>query len=166
MSGAAKENTVAGLFWGQLRRELQTTSRSLGVAVNPLVFLFLAMTLFALAAGGGLAGDLEPFRGGPSWQSWVYCTWEAVLCVGISLWLLRSFQEYFDRDGPLRARAARSAYTAYIIHPFFVVVGTWLLAALPIPVLARFGLLGAAAVVATFAVSDAVRRIPGVRRVV
>jgi fucose 4-O-acetylase-like acetyltransferase len=121
---------------------------------------------FVLAAGGALEGNLEPFRGGPTWQSWVYCTWEAVLCVGISLWLLRSFQERFDGDGPLRARAARSAYTAYIIHPFFVVVGTWLLAALPIPVLVRFGLLGAAAVVAAFAVSDAVRRIPGVRRVV
>jgi len=121
---------------------------------------------FVLAAGGALEGDFEPFLGGSTWQSWVFCTWEALLCVGISLWLLRSFQQRFDRDGPLRARAARSAYTAYIIHPFFVVVGTWLLAGLPIPVLARFGLLSAAAVLATFAVSDAVRRIPGVRRVV
>ena len=86
--------------------------------------------------------------------------------MGISLWLLHSFRERFDRGGPLRARAARSAYTAYIIHPFFVVVGTWLLAGLPIPVLARFGLLSAAAVLATFAVSDVVRRIPGVRHVV
>ncbi len=53
MSGSKKANTVAGLFWGQLRRELQTTARSASVALNPLVFLFLAMTLFALAAGGG-----------------------------------------------------------------------------------------------------------------
>jgi hypothetical protein len=126
---------------------------------------FLGMP-FVLAAGGALEGDFEPFLGGPTWQSWIFCTWEAVLCVGISLWLLRSFQERFDRDGPLRARATRSAYTAYIIHPFFVVVGTWLLAGLPIPVLARFGLLSAAAVVVTFAISDLVRRIPGVRRVV
>jgi fucose 4-O-acetylase-like acetyltransferase len=126
---------------------------------------FVAMPL-VLAAGGAIEGDFEPFLGGPAWQSLVYCTWEALLCVGISLWLLRSFQERFDRDGPLRARAARSAYTAYIIHPFFVVVGAWLLAGLPIPVLVRFGLLSAAAALATFAVSDAVRRIPGVRRVV
>jgi hypothetical protein len=45
-------------------------------------------------------------------------------------------------------------------------VGTWLIAGLPIPVLARFGLLSAVAVAVTFAVSDVVRRIPGVRRVV
>jgi len=121
---------------------------------------------FVLAAGGALEGDFEPFMGGPTWQSWLYCTWEALLCVGISMWLLLRFQERFGRPGPLGTRAARSAYTAYIIHPFFVVVGTWLMAALPLPVLARFGLLSAAAVVATFAVSDAVRRIPAVRRVV
>jgi len=126
---------------------------------------FVAMPI-VLAAGGALEGDFEPFMGGPTWQSWLYCTWEALLCVGISMWLLLRFQERFDRAGPLGARAARSAYTAYIIHPFFVVVGTWLIAGLPIPVLARFGLLSAAAVVVTFAVSDVVRRIPGVRRVV
>jgi fucose 4-O-acetylase-like acetyltransferase len=126
---------------------------------------FVAMPI-VLAAGGALEGDFEPFMGGPTWQSWLYCTWEALLCVGISMWLLLRFQESFDRAGPLGARAARSAYTAYIIHPFFVVVGTWLIAGLPIPVLARFGLLSAAAVVVTFAVSDVVRRIPGVRRVV
>jgi glucan biosynthesis protein C len=126
---------------------------------------FVAM-LFVLAAGGAVEGDFEPFMGGPTWQSWLYCTWEALLCVGISMWLLLRFQERFDRAGPLGARAARSAYTAYIIHPFFVVVGTWLIAGLPIPVLARFGLLSAAAVMVTFAVSDVVRRIPGVRRVV
>ncbi|HEY5681617.1 MAG TPA: heme exporter protein CcmB [Pseudomonadales bacterium] len=66
MSGSAKENTVAGLFRAQLRRELQTTARSVGVAVNPLVFLFLAMTLFALGAGGG-PDDLREHAPGIIW---------------------------------------------------------------------------------------------------
>jgi heme exporter protein B len=66
MSDSVKSNTVAGLFWGQLRRELQTTARSVGVAVNPLVFLFLAMTLFALGAGGG-PDDLREHAPGIIW---------------------------------------------------------------------------------------------------
>ena len=40
------------LFVAQLRREMTSTLRSLGEALNPLVFLFLAITLFALGAGG------------------------------------------------------------------------------------------------------------------
>jgi heme exporter protein B len=40
------------LFIAQLRRELTSTLRSLAEALNPLVFLFLAITLFALGAGG------------------------------------------------------------------------------------------------------------------
>jgi heme exporter protein B len=41
------------LFAGQLRREWLLLIRSTEEVVNPLVFLFLAITLFALATGGG-----------------------------------------------------------------------------------------------------------------
>jgi heme exporter protein B len=41
------------LFTGQLRREWFLLVQSLEEVVNPLVFLFLAITLFALATGGG-----------------------------------------------------------------------------------------------------------------
>ncbi len=40
-----------GLFLGQLRRELVAALRSLQEVLNPLVFLFLAITLFALGVG-------------------------------------------------------------------------------------------------------------------
>jgi heme exporter protein B len=41
-----------GIFAAQLRRELTGALRSPAEALNPLVFLFLAITLFALGAGG------------------------------------------------------------------------------------------------------------------
>jgi len=41
------------LFVGQLRREWFLLVQSLEEVLNPLVFLFLAITLFALATGGG-----------------------------------------------------------------------------------------------------------------
>ncbi|MCZ6855259.1 MAG: heme exporter protein CcmB [Gammaproteobacteria bacterium] len=40
------------LFWSQFRRELVSVVRSKEEALNPLLFLFLAITLFALGAGG------------------------------------------------------------------------------------------------------------------
>ncbi len=44
--------TAAGLFAGQLKRELRLLTESVEELANPLVFLFLALTLFALASGG------------------------------------------------------------------------------------------------------------------
>lgn len=43
--------TAAGLFAAQFRREWTASLRSLQEALNPLVFLFLAVTLFALGVG-------------------------------------------------------------------------------------------------------------------
>jgi heme exporter protein B len=43
---------VGALFLAQLRREVVASLRSLTEALNPLVFLFLAVTLFALGVGG------------------------------------------------------------------------------------------------------------------
>ncbi len=44
-------STPGRLFAAQFRRELVATMRSLQEALNPLVFLFLAITLFALGVG-------------------------------------------------------------------------------------------------------------------
>ena len=40
------------LFWSQFQRELVSVVRSKEEALNPLLFLFLAISLFALGAGG------------------------------------------------------------------------------------------------------------------
>jgi heme exporter protein B len=50
--GPAPRDGVAVLFLAQLRREAVASFRSLPETLNPLVFLFLAVTLFALGVGG------------------------------------------------------------------------------------------------------------------
>jgi heme exporter protein B len=56
----------SGAFVGQLRREFKLLLRSYEELVNPLVFLFLAMTLFALG-GGGSANTLREFAPAIIW---------------------------------------------------------------------------------------------------
>jgi hypothetical protein len=85
--------------------------------------------------------------------------------VAISLWLLVLFRERFATQGALAHRLARSAYTAYIIHPFLVIGGTALVARTPLDPLLRFVLLCVLAVSATFAVADVIRRAPGLARI-
>jgi len=127
----------------------------------------LAMPVVMLAGARGDEDEgLAVFLGGLHWQAWLYATWESLLCVGISLGLIRLFATRVTRPTPRRERLRRSAYTAYIIHPFFVVTGTWLLSRLGLHPLLAFALLCLLAVTTTYAVSDLVRRLPGVRRVV
>src|SRR5262245_29828319 len=111
----------------------------------------------AVAVGGGA----DRVNGGLNLPALAYAIWEPWLCVAISIWLLVLFRERFATQGALARRMARSAYTAYIIHPFLVVGGTALVAQLPVDPLLRFPVLCAVAVGATFAVAGVVRRVPG-----
>jgi len=115
----------------------------------------------ALAPGGG--PDIA--SGGMNLPALAYAMWEPWLCVAISLRLLVLFRERFATQGTLARRVSRSAYTAYIIHPFLVVCGTVLVARLAIDPLLQFPLLCVLAVTSTFALSDVVRRIPGLARI-
>lgn len=126
----------------------------------------VAVSISSAGAGGEVSGGTDPFTGGWTWQAYAYAAWEPVLCVGISLKLLSAFMSRFREQTSLRARASKSAYTVYIIHPFFVVVGTWWLAAAPMDPLLKFAVLSPVAVLSCFAVSDLVRRAPFVRRIV
>jgi heme exporter protein B len=72
------------MFVGQVRREWFLLIQSLEEVVNPLVFLFLAITLFALATGGGpeVLRELAP----------------AIIWVLVLLANLLSLESLFRRD--------------------------------------------------------------------
>jgi surface polysaccharide O-acyltransferase-like enzyme len=125
----------------------------------------IALIPVIMALGGALDGSTEAFEGGPSWEAFVYATWEPVLCVGISMKLLLVFRNRFNRENGLTRRMARSAYTAYIIHPYFVVCGTFLFVGLPLDPLTKFIALCPLVVAACFVVSNVIRQAPLLRRV-
>jgi glucan biosynthesis protein C len=124
---------------------------------------WIASAAFAVAVfvGGGPA----TVNGGLTLPALAYAMWEPWLCVALSLWLLVLFRERYARQGALARRLTRGAYTAYIIHPFPVVCGTALVARIPVDPLLRFPVLCALAVSVTFALSDVIRRIPVLARI-
>jgi Acyltransferase family len=123
----------------------------------------IATVAFLVAVFGGGGPDIV--NGGANLPALAYAMWEPWLCVAISLWLLLLFRERFATQGALAHRLARSAYTAYIIHPFLVVGDTALVARTPLDPLLRFVVLCVLAVGATFAVADVIRRAPGLARI-
>ena len=119
---------VFKLFGAQLRREIQSTSRSMEEAINPLIFLFLAITLFALSVGGA-AEDLRDRAPGIIW----------VLVLLANMLSLESlFRRDFD-DGTLEQMLL-------LAEPVFVpilakMVAQWCLGGLAMTVLAPIAAL-------------------------
>ncbi len=115
--------SVSGLFAAQLKREVRLLSESVEELVNPLVFLFLALTLFALASGGSpeaLAGFAPVI------------IWVLVLLANL-LALEGLFRRDYD-DGTLEQ-------LVLLAEPLFVailakIVAHWLLSGLAMTVLA------------------------------
>ncbi len=125
----------------------------------------IAMMPIVMALGGALDGGTKIFEGGASWQAFVYATCEPVLCIGISMKLLMVFRNRCTMENRLTRAMAKSAYTAYIIHPFFVVCGTYLFVGLPLDPLLKFVIISPLVVASCFFISNILRQTPLLRRV-
>jgi hypothetical protein len=137
--------------------EIQTRQTALWFR-TALVLIFTLPLILVL--GGALKGASDAFRGGPHWQAYVYAAWEPFVCVGISLKLVTLFRARLNITNRITQHAAKSSYTAYIIHPFFVVTGTYLAKAWPLPSLAIVLLVCPLVVVACFLSADLIRQLP------
>lgn len=131
-----------------------------GAAAVAIVLGPLAIILGADAETG-----LRAMMGGLTALSFLYALWQTVLCVGISMTLIWLFREKLMGTGPLPRGMARSAYTAYIIHPFFVIAFTELVAQFPSMPLVHFMLLCPLAVISTFVSAWFLRRLPLLRQI-
>lgn len=135
-----------------------------------LFWLWIGLSAAALVYLCQLAGiQLLPgvvALGGLCWQSAVWCLWESVICVGLCVGLPVWFREHCNqRPGGLIQAMVLAAYGAYIIH-FLIVISLQLtLVTIPLPPLAKFGLVTIAGIALSFALSYALRYIPGVTKV-
>ncbi len=110
--------------------------------------------------GGGFEGKGDLFRGGFAWQACAYAAWEPVVCIGITMKLLVVFRKRFNSMNAYAKGLSKSAYTVYIVHPFFVVVATMLAKDLPLPPLALVLIVCPIVLIAVFACSDVIRQAP------
>lgn len=134
------------------------------------VWLRVAMGLVVLMAGmfitlGALKMDPENFRGGWTWQSAVYSTWEQFSGVALTVGLLVWFRRKFNRQNSLARAASDASYGAYVIHAPVIILIAVLLRGLSLYPLAKFVLLMAICVPVCFTLAHGLRQVPGVRKV-
>ncbi len=122
----------------------------------------LALWVLVILSSGVMKGE-PPTRmfGGWHWQSALYCIWESLVCLGMSLGVLVLFRDKLRVPPLLAGFMTRNAFAAYMFHTPLLVAVTLALRPLPAPHLVKFALAGLVTVPITFLSSEFVfRRIP------
>ncbi|RKN39028.1 acyltransferase family protein [Streptomyces hoynatensis] len=124
---------------------------------------------------GGLAGTALLFAvgahapcfgpGGANAPSALWALYDSALCVSLSAGLLVLFREAVTGGGRLRAEGAASSYAVYLLHVPLVVAAQYALAGHVAQPVAAWALTALLALPAAFAAAAALRRLPGLRRV-
>jgi Acyltransferase family len=130
------------------------------------VTLFTLPLLFVAAAlSGALEGRPVNFNGGLGLPAIVYAFWEPFVAWGVIASLLILFRERFNAPSAPWQSWGSQAYGAFIVHAPVVVGASVALAGWEGWPLFKFGVVGAVSVVASFALSALLLRLPGARRV-
>jgi len=155
---------IAGTYFAR-GNWLQKLDYSLGVRWLAIVLPvgFIAW-LAILILGGRLSGDGSAYSGGWHWQAAAMNLWESFTCVAISYGLLVIFRKAYNTQGRFEKFMSDNAFSVYVFHPPFVILGARLLHPIVGAPLFKFAALTLIACAASFVLSAAVfRRIPMLR---
>ncbi|MEU4704377.1 acyltransferase, partial [Nonomuraea dietziae] len=90
---------------------------------------------------------------------------EAVFAVGITIGLLVTFRERFNRQGPRGRFLSEQAYTVYFIHPVVLVGLSYAFSGLHAAAIVKFAVVAALALPLCWGLAYLVRSLPGAKRV-
>jgi glucan biosynthesis protein C len=114
----------------------------------------------------GLSGDDNPLLGGAHPQALILPVAEALLAVGMSLWVFEWFRRRWRYAGPLARALGRSSFAAYIVHPPVVVLLSVGLSSVAVAVEMKFFAVAALGTAAAFALGWVITRWRPLARIV
>jgi glucans biosynthesis protein C len=123
------------------------------------------LALSALLLTGYKAGNIPDFLGGWHWQALGLAFWEQLSGVGLSVGLLALFSRCMNRESPALRWLSDRAFGVYVLHPPMLVALTMAYSALPHDPILLASLLTVTGLAASFAVSAAAHRTPGLRAI-
>jgi hypothetical protein len=103
--------------------------------------------------------------GGSGLSSLIRSSWETLIAVGLSIGLIVTFRELFDRPNRLLKVMAAASFGAYIVHPAIVVTLQAAIANVAFVAFAKFVLVSLLGIAAAFTVARLASDVPGVRAV-
>ena len=148
---------------------LVTLARSRAARRAGWLALFLGpLALAAVLLGGGIwkGQSLVPFSGGWNWRTFGLAAWEQLAGLGLGLGALAFCSGKLNEDTKLARWLNDRSFGVYLFHPIPLILITIGLRPLDINPFFKVSLLTGACLVASFAVADLARRIPGLRAIV
>ncbi|HXF22989.1 MAG TPA: acyltransferase family protein [Gemmatimonadaceae bacterium] len=157
---------IAGTYFAR-GHWLQKLDYRLGVRWLAIVLpVGFAAWLAILIVGGRMSGDGSAYAGGWHWQAAAMNLWESFTCVAVAYGLLVIFRRAYNTQGRFEKVMSDNAFSVYVFHPPFVILGARLLHPIAAAPLFKFALLTIVACIASFALSAAVfRRTPVLRAI-
>lgn len=128
-----------------------------------LIFISFLPILFVLS--GGLTGDISSALGGLHWQAVAYGIFEQFICVGMTISLLVLFKHKSDHQSILIKIMSANVFAVFVLHALILVCLTLLLRGIILHPVLKFILVAPLAVFLCFFISDLVRRLPLLNRV-
>jgi peptidoglycan/LPS O-acetylase OafA/YrhL len=114
---------------------------------------------------GALDGKPVNFSGGLGLAAVVYAFWEPLVAWGVIAALLYVFRARFNQPSLLWGRCAGNAYTAFVVHAPVLVGLSVVAAQWRGPAALKFAVVGSLAVLSSFTIAAALRKLPYVDRV-
>jgi hypothetical protein len=125
----------------------------------------MALMPVMLLVNNILGHDAYVFLGGFNWQCFTYAMWEPFLCVGVNMKLIVFYRDHLHGGNWLTKHLAKSAYTAYIFHAFFIVFATYAFTFFSLGRIPEIVLMWPVAVIPCFLFAGILRQVPLLRRV-
>ena len=132
----------------------------LGLIGGPLL-----LAIVGILGGPPSAHGPGPYVGGWHGQAFGLAAWEQLTGLGLGLGVLALFRSHINHDGSIARWLSARAFAVYVLHPPVLVALTPCLRLLRVDVFTHTLLLTVLGVVATSAVADLARRIPGLRAI-
>ncbi len=132
----------------------------LGCLGGPLLLAVVAVT-----GGPPPEHSPDPYAGGWNVRAFAAAAWEQFAGLGIALGLLAWFHKRGNSTSRVATWLSNRAFAVYLLHaPILVALTPWLRPAVGNPFVGT-GLLTVTGLLASFAVADLARRLPGLRKI-
>lgn len=142
--------------------DLTARARQLGWTALAAAAMFVALGAYEQTRGQAAA---KSALHGAGWPLMLGAALYGIISVAFTVWFTALIRARWSGDGPLRARAGRASYAAYVLHPLLLTAIMVLFASLALAPELTFLAVAVVAVPACYLAGYAATRIPGISKV-
>jgi len=132
----------------------------------PIALTGMVLYLPIMILGGALTNEGKPFLGGATWQAATYALWEAAVGTSLFIITLVLVARRRWRSTGAGASFAGASFGIYLMHAVVIIPLAVAMQPLPLHPALKWILLSASGVCLPWALTLALRKVPGIRRVV